>query len=46
MNPGHRWARRLGIGLQAVVLGTLLFLALLGLAALTTGATVFRYQGF
>lgn len=39
-------ARWIGICLQAIVLGTMLFLAVVQLAALTTGARIFRYQGF
>ena len=38
-----RW---LGIGIQALTLGTLLFFAILKLLALTTGARVFQYEGF
>lgn len=38
--------RLLGIACQALVLGTLLFLALAKLIALTSGARVFQYQGF
>ena len=41
-----RWARRLGWAVQALVLGALLFLAIATLIGLSTGARVFRYQGF
>lgn len=39
-------ARLAGVALQAMVLGSLLFLAVVEMAALTTGARIFRYQGF
>ena len=35
-----------GFALRCLVLGTLLFFALLKLFELATGATIFRYQGF
>ena len=38
--------RLLGIVCQSVVLGTLLFIALMKLIALSTGTRVFLYQGF
>lgn len=38
-----RW---LGICIQAIVLGILLYFAIGKLIALETGARVFRYQGF
>jgi hypothetical protein len=38
--------RILGIALQAAVLGSALFLALLKLVAMSTGSRVFLYQGF
>jgi len=38
--------RFLGEALQAIVLGSLLFLAVLELIALSTGSRVFLYQGF
>lgn len=41
-----RLAYAAGILLQAVVLGVLLFLALVELGALASGARVFHYQGF
>ena len=41
-----RSARICGIVLQAIVLGTLLFLALSRLVALESGARIFRYQAF
>lgn len=41
-----RGARGLGIACQAVVLGTLLALAVTELLASTTGGQIFRYQGF
>jgi hypothetical protein len=43
---GSRWPRLLGIALQALVLGTLLFLALVNLIAMGEGARIFRYQNF
>ena len=41
-----RTAYWIGVALQALVLGTLLFLALVELGALASGARVFHYQGF
>ena len=41
----NRW-RLLGALCQALVLGSLFFLALLELVALSTGSRVFLYQGF
>ena len=38
--------RILGVVCQSLVLGSLLFLALVSLVALSTGARVFQYQGF
>ncbi len=38
-----RW---IGVVLQAVVLGLLLFIALVRLAGMVGGARVFQYQGF
>jgi hypothetical protein len=38
--------RLIGITCQAVVLGSLLFLAILKLIAMSTGARVFLYEGF
>jgi hypothetical protein len=38
--------RLLGITLQALVLGTLLFLAVARLVGLESGARIFRYQAF
>ena len=38
--------RVLGICVQAVVLGTLLFFALVHLIGLSSGARIFQYQGF
>ncbi len=38
--------RMLGIVVQAAVMGSALFLALLKLVALSTGSRVFLYQGF
>lgn len=40
------FARWLGIFVQAMVLGYLLFFAILRLMALSEGAKLFRYQGF
>lgn len=42
----NRAARVLGIVVQALVLGYLLFFAILQLMATIGGAAVFRYQGF
>ena len=42
----NRLARWTGIALQGLVLGALLFLALMKLFSLQAGARVFRYQGF
>ena len=39
-------ARAFGRWLQGVVLGTLLFAALIELATTAVGAQIFRYQGF
>jgi hypothetical protein len=41
-----RLARLAGIALQAAVLGYLLFIAVMRMVAVDSGATVFRYQGF
>jgi len=41
-----RLARATGILLQGLVMGTLLFIAILRLLATLSGASVFRYQGF
>lgn len=41
-----RLSRMLGIVIQAVVLGTLLFLAVGQLVGLEAGARIFRYQAF
>lgn len=41
-----RLARVLGILIQSVVLGYLLFFAIMQLVATIGGAAVFRYQGF
>lgn len=41
-----RLSETLGIVLQAVVMGTLLFYALLSIYATSTGARVFRYMGY
>ena len=38
--------RILGVITQAVVIGVLLFLAIVSLLGVGSGATVFRYQGF
>jgi hypothetical protein len=38
--------QRAGAIVQGLTLGALLFLALVELASLATGATLFRYQGF
>jgi hypothetical protein len=38
--------RALGIALQALVLGVLLFFAIVALIGLNTGARIFQYQGF
>ncbi len=39
-------ARLLGVVLRSLILGTLLFIALLGLLELSSAARIFRYQGF
>lgn len=41
-----KWARLAGIAVQAALLGYLLFIAVMRMAAVESGATVFRYQGF
>ena len=41
-----RLARILGITTQSVVLGALLFIAVLRILAIVADAVVFRYQGF
>lgn len=46
MTRGERFARAVGLLLQAVALGSLLFLALSRLAATSKADLVFRYQGF
>jgi hypothetical protein len=40
------WAKWLGIALQSLVLGTLLFWAIVELLSITQAARIFRYQGF
>jgi len=40
------WPRMLGIAIQSLFLGTLLFLAVMKLIALRSGAQVFHYEGF
>jgi len=40
------FARLCGLALRCFVLGTLLFVALLGLMELSTGMRIFRYQAF
>ena len=39
-------ARRIGAFVQGILLGSLLWLAIVLLASLETGARLFRYQGF
>jgi hypothetical protein len=39
-------AKQLGVVVRIIVLGHLLFVAILGIYATETGATVFRYMGF
>jgi hypothetical protein len=39
-------ARQLGVVVRIIVLGHLLFIAVLGIYASETGAAVFRYMGF
>lgn len=41
-----RRARQLGIWLQGLTLGFLLFIAIVQLLALSSGARLFDYQGF
>lgn len=43
-NKGRAW--RVGATVQGVVLGILLFVALVQLFSLAAGAQIFRYQGF
>ncbi len=38
--------RIIGVALQALILGTLLFVALVRLIGVAGGARVFQYQGF
>ena len=40
------WPRLLGIALQALILGTLLSLALVNLVVASSGARIFRYENF
>jgi hypothetical protein len=40
------WPRILGITVRSLLLGTLLFLAIMKLIALRSGAQVFHYEGF
>ena len=42
----NRFGWWLGVAVQALVLGTLLVVALANLSAVSTGARIFRYQGF
>ena len=42
----NRMVRLAGIAVQAAVLGYLLFIAVMRMVAVESGATVFRYQGF
>jgi hypothetical protein len=42
----RRLSRGLGIALQVLVLGELLFIAVATMYAMQTGAQVFRYAGF
>ncbi|MCB1749633.1 MAG: hypothetical protein KDK06_20845 [Gammaproteobacteria bacterium] len=42
----HGRARRIGAVVQGLVLGVLLAVALVQLAVMSTGAAIFRYQGF
>jgi hypothetical protein len=39
-------ARLAGIAVQAALLGYFLFIAVMRMVAVESGATVFRYQGF
>ena len=41
-----RFGRILGIAVQALILGSLLYLAIFRLAGAVGGARVFQYQGF
>ena len=41
-----KMARLAGILIQAALLGYLLFIAVMRMMAVESGATVFRYQGF
>jgi hypothetical protein len=42
----RNWALRAGVVLQGLVLGILLFVALISAMVLSTGARVFRYENF
>ncbi len=42
----NKMARFLGICIQGIVLGSLLFLALVTLLQMTGGARIFQYEGF
>ena len=44
--PSMRFAKWAGIVVQAIVLGGLLFLAVMKMIAIQSGARVFQYQGF
>jgi hypothetical protein len=41
-----RFARRLGVAIQLLVLGELLFVAISQMYVAETGARIFRYAGF
>lgn len=41
-----RWARWLGVAVQSLVLGVLLFFAVVTLVSIGSGRTIFRYEGF
>lgn len=40
------WPRRIGAVLQGIILGVLTAFALFNLIELSSGAQIFRYQGF
>lgn len=45
-NDNTENARRLGAALQGFILGVLLAIAVIGLVAASSQASVFRYQGY
>lgn len=41
-----RWLKVSGIVIQGLILGTLLFFAVIQIITMASGARIFRYQGF